>query len=146
MTNEARKISGYILLSVPTIIYGGYFLLTVLSGQQEHLQLTDFQKSMFRAGHAHAGVLVILALVAQLFADHASLSNRWKWFARLSFPISAITISLGFFAAAIGRQITEPTGLILILYVGIAILTFGLLALGIGLIRQKKHRKCNYSP
>lgn len=138
MTNEARKISGYILLSVPTIIYGGYFLLTVLSGQQEHLQLTDFQKSMFRAGHAHAGVLVILALVAQLFADHASLSNRWKWFARLSFPISAITISLGFFAAAIGRQITEPTGLIFILYVGIAILTFGLLTLGIGLIRQKK--------
>lgn len=141
MTNEARKISGYILLSVPTIIYGGYFLLTVLSGQQEHLQLTDFQKSMFRAGHAHAGVLVILALVAQLFADHASLSNRWKWFARLSFPISAITISLGFFAAAIGRQITEPTGLIFILYVGIAILTFGLLTLGIGLIRQKKAPK-----
>src|SRR5690606_8542978 len=100
-----------------------------------------FQKSMFRAGHAHAGVLVILALVAQLFADHASLSNRWKWFARLSFPISAITISLGFFAAAIGRQITEPTGLIFILSVGIAILTFGLLTLGIGLIRQKKHRK-----
>lgn len=92
MTNEARKISGYILLSVPTIIYGGYFLLTVLSGQQEHLQLTDFQKSMFRAGHAHAGVLVILALVAQLFADHASLSNRWKWFARLSFPISALSL------------------------------------------------------
>lgn len=138
MSNEARRISGYSLLSVPTIIYGGYFLLTVLSGQQEHLQLTDFQKSMFRAGHAHAGVLVILALIAQLFADHASLSNRWKWFARLSFPISAITISLGFFAAAIGRQISESTGLIFILYVGIAILTFGLLTLGIGLIRQKK--------
>lgn len=138
MTNEARKISGYILLTVPTIIYGGYFLLTVLSGQQEHLQLTDFQKSMFRAGHAHAGVLVILALVAQLLADHASLSNRWKWVARLAFPISAIAISLGFFAAAIGRQITEPTGPIFILYVGMAILTFGLLTLGIGLIRQKK--------
>src|SRR5690606_39408444 len=101
MTNEARKISGYILLSVPTIIYGGYFLLFVLSGQQEHLQLTDFQKSMFRAGHAHAGVLVILALVVQLFADHASLSNGWKRIARLSFPISAINNSLSYFAASI---------------------------------------------
>jgi len=138
MTNEARKIGGFILLSVPTIIYGGYFLLTVLSGQQEHLQLTDFQKSMFRAGHAHAGVLVILALVVQLFTDYTSLSNRWKWVVRLSFPISAITISSGFFATAIGRQINEPTGLIFILYVGIVILTFGLLTLGIGLIRQKK--------
>lgn len=137
MTTEARKIGGYILLSVPTIIYGGYFLLSVLSGQHEELELTDFQKSMFRAGHAHAGVLVILALLVQLFADHVTLSNTWKWLARLSFPISAITISLGFFAAAIGRQVTQPTGLIFILYVGIAILTFGLLTLGIGLIRQK---------
>ncbi len=137
MTNETRKISGYILFSVPTIIYGGYFLLSVLSGQHEELALTDFQKSMFRAGHAHAGVLVILALLVQLFADHVTLSNTWKWLARLSFPISAITISLGFFAAAIGRQVTQPTGLIFILYVGIAILTFGLLTLGIGLIRQK---------
>lgn len=140
MTNETKRISGFILLSVPTIIYGGYFLLTILSGQQEHLQLTNFQKSMFRAGHAHAGVLVILALVAQLFADHALLSNRWKWIARLSFPVSAITISLGFFSAAIGRQITEPTELIFILYVGIIILIFGLLTLGIGLIRHKKRQ------
>lgn len=138
MTIEAKKISGYVLLSVPTIIYGGYFLLTVLSGQQEHLHLTDFQKSMFRAGHAHAGVLVILALLVQLFVDHATLSKSWKWIARLSFPISAITISLAFFAAAIGKQITEPTELIIILYVGIAILTLGLLTLGIGLIKQKK--------
>lgn len=138
MTNEARKISGYILLSVPTIIYGGYFLLTVLSGQQEQLQLTDFQKSMFRAGHAHAGVLVILALLVQLLVDHAALSKSWKWIARLSFPISAITISLGFFASAIGIQITEPTELIFILYIGIAILIFGLLTIGTGLIRQKK--------
>jgi len=138
MTNEARKISGAILLSVPTIIYGGYFLLTLLSGQQENLQLTDFQKSMFRAGHAHAGVLVILALLIQLFADHATLSNTWKWIARLSFPISAITISLGFFASAIGRQITEPTKLIFILYFGIVILIFGLVILGIGLIRKKQ--------
>jgi hypothetical protein len=60
MTRITKKISGFILLSVPTIIYGGYFLLTALSGQQEHLQLTDFQKSMFRAGHAHAGVLLII--------------------------------------------------------------------------------------
>ncbi len=136
MTTEAKKISGYILLSVPTIIYGGYFLLTVLSGQQEHLELTNFQKSMFRAGHAHAGVLVILALMIQLFVDHAELSSRWKWFVRLSFPISAIIISLGFFAAAIGKNISSPTGFIFILYIGIVILIAGLVALGLGLIKN----------
>ncbi|MHC1774849.1 MAG: hypothetical protein AB9834_05475 [Lentimicrobium sp.] len=137
MTNEARKISGYILLSVPTIVYGGYFLLTVLSGQQDHLQLTDFQKSMFRAGHAHAGVLVILALIAQLFADHVSLSDTWRWIARLLFPVSAIFISFGFFAAAMGSDIHQPTNLIFILYLGIVFLIIALVTLGIGLIKSK---------
>lgn len=101
------------------------------------LQLTYFQISMFRAGHAHAGVLVIFALVSQILIDYASLPILWKLIARLSFPIAAIAISLGFFAAAIGNQITEPTGLIFILYVGMAIFILGLLTLGIGLIRQK---------
>ncbi len=49
-----------------------FFLLGLLSGQYEELQLTEFQKAMFRAGHAHAGVLVILSLVAQLFVEHTS--------------------------------------------------------------------------
>lgn len=136
MTNETRKMSGAILLSVPTIIYGGYFLLTVLSGEQDQLNLTDFQKSMFRAGHAHAGVLVMFALLIQLFVDHATLSKSWKMFVRVSFPIAAILVSLGFFAAAIGDQITKPTGLIAILYVGIALLIVGFLTLGIGLIKK----------
>jgi drug/metabolite transporter superfamily protein YnfA len=136
MTNDTRKMTGFILLSVPSIIYGGYFLLTVLSGQQEALQLTDFQKAMFRAGHAHAGVLVILSLITQLFVDHASLSNLWKWIARISFPVAAILVSLGFFAAAIGNQINEPTGFIGILYFGMALLTLGLITLGVGLIRK----------
>lgn len=137
MTNESRKVSGYLLVSVPTIIYGGYFLLNVLSGQHDGLQLNDFQKSMFRAGHAHAGVLLILALVVQLFIDHITVSNRWRLLMRLSFPVSTVLISLGFFAAAAGTQITKPTEFIFILYVGIALFISGLVALGIALIRQR---------
>jgi len=138
MTNDSRKMSGFILLSVPSIIYGGYFLLSVLSGEQEQLQLTDFQKAMFKAGHAHAGVLVILSLVAQIFADYAALSKSWLWITRVLFPISAIVISFGFFAAAIGSNITHPTNLIAVLYFGISLLVAALVILGIGLIRNKK--------
>jgi hypothetical protein len=137
MTNEARKMSGIILCTVPTILYGGYFLLTILSGHEEELGLTDFQKAMFRAGHAHAGVLVILSLVVQHFTDFASLNNTWKWISRISFPLSAIVISMGFFFSAIGENLTKPNGLLFILYIGIVILTIGLLTLGIGLIRSK---------
>lgn len=141
MTNATRIISGYIFLTVPTIIYGGYFLLTILSGEQHQMQLTAFQKDMFRAGHAHAGVLVILSLVAQIFIDQASLTNRWKWLARIAFPAAAIVISLGFFMSALGDQITKPNSLIFILYTGIAILVLGLVTLGIGLVRKKHYHK-----
>jgi len=92
---------------------------------------------MFRAGHAHAGVLVILSLVLQTLTDHANLSVLWKWICRILFPLSAILVSGGFFASAIGRDITSPTSLIIILYLGISTLIIGLLTLGIGLIKNK---------
>ena len=38
MTREARSMSGIILITVPTIQYGGYFLLTSLIGQGERLR------------------------------------------------------------------------------------------------------------
>jgi hypothetical protein len=136
MTKETKKMAGIIILTVPTIAYGGYFLLTVLSGQADDLALTDFQKSMFRAGHAHAGVLVILSLVALLYVDAARLSPAWKWAVRVSFPLAAILVSGGFFAAAIGRGLTQPNEFIAILFVGVFVLIFGLITLGVGLMRK----------
>ncbi len=138
MSEHTRKISGWILLTMPTIIYGGYFLLTILSGQQDHLNLTDFQKSMFRAGHAHAGVLVLLALIVQLFVDSMSFSENWKWFVRITIPVSSILVSMGFFASAAGEGLTAPNGLIFILYAGMIVLASGLVAAGIGLIMRKQ--------
>lgn len=137
MTTASRKTAGIILLTVPSIIYGGYFLLSILSGQQEALGLTEFQKSMFRAGHAHAGVLVILALVVQLLVDHAHFPDGVKWFTRISFPTAAILVSMGFFAAAMGEGITKPTDLIVILYLGATVLALALILLGVGLVRKQ---------
>jgi Ni,Fe-hydrogenase I cytochrome b subunit len=137
MTRLAKIFCGITLLSVPTIMYGGYFLLTVLSGQN-NIELTEFQKSMFKAGHGHAGLLVILSLIAQILIDHATLSKPWKLMIRIGFPLSAILVSGGFFAAAIGTNVTSPNNLIAILYVGIVFLLTSLVALGIGLIRKEK--------
>jgi hypothetical protein len=136
MSTETKIICGIILLTVPTIIYGGYFLLTILSGRQK-LTLTDFQKSMFRAGHAHAGVLVILALVAEMLTDSAGLTPIWEHIVRTGFPLAAILVSAGFFASASGRNITKPNSLITILYLGILILAASLIILGIGLIKNR---------
>jgi hypothetical protein len=136
MTTETKRMAGIIILTVPTIAYGGYFLLTVLSGQANELALTDFQKAMFRAGHAHAGVLVILALVALPYVEAAKLGKTWKLIVSNCFPVAAVLVSGGFFASAIGAGLTQPNQFIVILYLGVATLIFGLITLGIGLVRK----------
>ena len=137
MSYLTKVFCGVTLILVPTIQYGGYFLLQLLSGRYSSLELTEFQRAMFRAGHAHAGVLVILSLIAQILIEHASLASSLELFLRFGFPLSAILISGGFFGGSIGPQITEPTKLIYLLYIGIGLLALCLVILGISLIKNK---------
>ncbi len=131
MSNATKLISGILLIIIPTIEYGGTFLLGLLSGKPP--QFTDFQRSMFRAGHAHAGVLVILALVAQIFMDQARLPETVGWAVRIGFVIAALLVSGGFFGGALGKN--QPGPLIALLWIGIIILACSVITLGIGLIR-----------
>lgn len=135
MTDATKLIAGLLLISVPTIEFGGTFLLRILSGK--HSEFTEFQRSMFRAGHAHAGVLVILALVALLFVDQAELSAPMGWAVRIGFAAAPILVSGGFFGAAIGRGRTQPGGLIGLLWSGVFVLGASLIVLGISLIRAR---------
>jgi len=64
-------MSGIILITVPTIQYGGYFLLTSLMNKGSGYMDNPLRQNFFRAGHAHAGVIVILSLVCQMLADAA---------------------------------------------------------------------------
>lgn len=89
---------------------------------------------MFRAGHAHAGVLVILALIAEILIGSARLSPGLGLFARVGFPLAAILVSGGFFASASGWENSKPNRWIAILYLGIFVLVASLIILGIGLI------------
>jgi len=134
MSSLSKLLCGLILLTVPSIQYGGYYLLTLLAGQTGQ-QLTDYQRRMFRAGHAHAGVLVILALVGQLLLDAARLPLWLAWVARLGFPLAAVFVSGGFFAAASGRGVTRPTRWIAVLYLGAVLLALAVVLTGIGLLR-----------
>ncbi|MBU1368630.1 MAG: hypothetical protein KJ578_07560 [Bacteroidetes bacterium] len=136
MTSDSKKMTGIILLSLPTIIFGGNFILNLLSGQHQQLELTEFQISMFRAGHGHAGVLVVLAIIAQMLTDQTNLNDTWKWIVRGGFPLSALVVSGGFFAAAGGVGTTEPNSFIFLLYTGMILLAFSLVVLGVGLLRK----------
>lgn len=86
---------------------------------------------------AHAGVLVILFLIAQLLIDNVNLSPGLEGALRIGFPVAAILVSGGFFASAIGQNIIKPNQYIFILYAGALLLAACLIALGIALIEAR---------
>nr|MDT0660102.1 hypothetical protein [Micromonospora sp. DSM 115978] len=63
------------LVSIPTVMFGGYSLLRLLGTDR----LNDFQKTFFRAGHAHAGTLLVMCLAALDVAGRAGLGEGVTW-------------------------------------------------------------------
>jgi hypothetical protein len=68
------------ILSLVTVEYGGWVLLSFISGKEG---LAEWQKGYFRAGHAHAGVLLVLSLVYLLYLPRADFSDAMEWIAGL---------------------------------------------------------------
>ena len=136
MTREARIMCGAILITVPTIQYGGYFLLASLQDRTSRYMDNPLRQNFFRAGHAHAGVIVILALICQLLADGATLPASLLWIVRIGVPLSAILISAGFFVSMQSPAATQPNGLISLIYLGAAVLAISVVTLGVGLLRS----------
>ena len=130
LSRPSRIIAGVLLLTIVGIESGGYYLTTVVRGQVE---LTEFQQAFARAGHAHAGVLVILSLVGLVMADAAGLRG---WLVRLAIPAAAILMPAGFFFSSMGDARTEPSGLIVLLWLGALCLAAGVIALGVALLRS----------
>jgi hypothetical protein len=123
-------IAGIVVLTVITIAYGGTFVLRVTRGK---VPANDMQKTFFRAGHAHAGVLVILGLLALTIEQLNNVRAPYPAIS-LGILVAAILIPSGFFLSVIGRDPTEPNRAIGLLWVGVAALTVGLISAGIGLI------------
>ncbi|MGA8618490.1 MAG: hypothetical protein WB660_08225 [Candidatus Sulfotelmatobacter sp.] len=136
MTREAKMLSGIILITVPTIQYGGYFLLTSLMDKTSGYMDNPLRQNFFRAGHAHAGVIVILSLVCQLLADAAMLPAPLLWISRIAVPLAAILIPAGFFFSMLPPTATQPSSAVGLIYAGALVLAAGVLLLGVGLIRS----------
>lgn len=131
LSDAALRVAGILLLSVVAIEWGGTFMLRVVRGG---VPLTDFQRSFARAGHAHAGVLVILALVCVLYAEATGQSGAWAWLTRSGVAFAAILMPSGFFFSSMGAGRAQPNRLILLVYAGAALLAAGVVSLGVGLL------------
>jgi hypothetical protein len=65
ISNTSKLLAGVILVTVPTIEYGGSFLLGMLRRAEPDYVGNVLRHDLFRAGHAHAGVMVLLSLICQ---------------------------------------------------------------------------------
>jgi hypothetical protein len=80
------------LLLLVSVEYGGWSLLGFLTGRG---QLGEFREQFFRAGHAHAGVLLVLSLVYFLYLDRTGYSTGVQWLAGLLVLLSSTRLLAG---------------------------------------------------
>jgi hypothetical protein len=136
MTRESRRLAGIILILVPAVAAGGASLLTMILGKVPGYLDNPLRQDLWRAGHAHAGVLLILALVLLRYVDETQLSGRWLSLARTGVPIAAILMPAGFFLSVLDPAAAEPNALIALVAIGGLFLVGAVLTLGIGLLRS----------
>jgi hypothetical protein len=131
VSDESRTLAGILLLSLVTVETGGLYMVKLWKSSEG---VTPFQIGFARAGHAHAGVLLILGLLCQLYVDHASLHGGLEWLARAGVPAAALLMPGGFFAASVGRGRETPNRFIWLVFGGAVLLATGLTTLGLGLL------------
>jgi hypothetical protein len=121
------------VLSLVSVEYGGYALLSFLTRGGG---LGEFRERFFRAGHAHAGVLLVLSLVYFIYLDRTDYSSAVQWLAGGGLLLVGIlSQSGGFFLhmwrgqprqRSVGTEVTAA---------GAVLIAAALVTLAVGLIR-----------
>lgn len=127
------RLMALVLFAIVAVEFGGWSLLGLLTGRGT---LTEFEEQYFRAGHGHAGVLLILALVFILLAERSAYSRSVQFRLSITLLVGILFQSGGFFvhmlvgedgAGSIGTTLTS---------LGALLLAIAMIGLGVGLLRN----------
>ena len=140
MSRESRMVAGILPVVLPSVMYGGLTLLAYLTRGAPGYADNPLRHDLWRAGHAHAGVYLVLSLVMLRYVDEADLPPFWRWLARVGAPSAAILIPAAFFLSVASPEASKPNGLMALAYVGALLLAGAVLSLGVGLIRAARRK------
>jgi hypothetical protein len=130
-----RVLPAVSVLSLVSVEYGGWALLGFLTGRG---QLGPFREQFFRAGHAHAGVLLVLSLVYFLHLDRTGYSERVQWIAGSLLLAGIMAQSGGFFVhLGLGQPNRGSLGTLLT-RLGALLIAVALVVLAIGLLTSDR--------
>lgn len=119
--------------SLVTVEFGGWSLLGLIGRDT----LSPFEERFFRAGHAHAGTLLVLALVSFVFLGRTSFSVGVQWAVGVALLVGIVMQSGGFFLhMAVGAEGAGSVGT-LVTRVGAVVLAGSLITLGVGVLRAQ---------
>ena len=134
MSDPTRWMLAFAFISLPTIAFGGYFLLTILKKQAGTENISSIQREYFRAGHAHAGVLVILAIIGQIVLDYSLFNDTLVWAMRIGLVVAPLLISGGFFGGAPRSPEAQPGGLVRLIPLGAVVMSLSTIGVGLSLL------------
>jgi hypothetical protein len=115
----SRLLAILALVGLLGVEYGGWALLTFITGREG---LSSAQQRWFRAGHAHAGTLLVLSLVYFRYLSDTSMSMTLRWTGGILMLVGILAQSGGFFvhmasgardASSAGTCLTRSGGLLL---------------------------------
>lgn len=122
------------IFSLVTVEFGGHAMLKFVTTQ--HGALTPLRERFFRAGHAHAGVLLTLSLVYFLYLPRAGFSSGGQWLFGILLLVGVLAQSGGFFLhLAVGSEGRSSPGTHLT-RTGALLIAAALIALGVELARD----------
>lgn len=122
----------YAVLALVTVEWGGWALLNFLAGRGE---FEDWQVTFVRAGHAHAGVLLVLSLVYLLYLPRAEYSDALEWISGGVLLLGIMAQSGGFFVHVARGEPGKPSAGTILTRIGAALIAAALIILAVGLIQ-----------
>ena len=134
MSDASRWMVAIAFISLPTIAFGGYFLLSILKKQVRTENISGIQREYFKAGHAHAGVLVILSIIGQLVLDYSLFNETLVWAMRIGLFAAPLLISGGFFGGAPRTSESKPGALVKLIPLGAVVMSLSTLGVGLSLL------------
>jgi hypothetical protein len=97
MSSTSRNFAAILLLLLVAVEFGGGSLLTLLTRRIPGYLDNPLRQNMWRAGHAHPGVWLVLGLVGMLYVDmlyvdQTPLSEGLKTLVRLTLLLAPILV------------------------------------------------------
>ena len=118
-------------IALPTVMFGGASLLRLINRGNV---LSPFQVNCFRAGHAHAGVLLLMSLLYYTFLDQTGLSVLVKHLASAALFLGILAQSGGFFVHMLVGRENQPSAGTATTFAGAVLLASSVIVLVYGLL------------